>query len=79
MNSSSSRLLTADLCLRASRMMRVGLIEPASSSRTARNAAYVVAKAMEPDLDFQKFLPRFDAVMAELVAQVPADIQPWAR
>jgi len=47
--------------------------------KAARNAAYVAAKAIEPDLDFQKFSPRFDADMAERIAQVPADIQPWAR
>jgi hypothetical protein len=44
-----------------------------------RDGEIPVTEIVEPDMDFQKFSPRFDDVMAELVAQVPADIQPWAR
>lgn len=46
--------------------------------KSVRNFAYLRAKTREPGLDFQKFSPRFDAIMAGLIAQVPASLQPWA-
>ncbi|MBK3780084.1 glycosyltransferase family 2 protein [Paraburkholderia aspalathi] len=46
--------------------------------KSVRNAAYERAKRLEPALDFQQFSPRFDKIMAELIAQVPAHLQPWA-
>ncbi|MEX3983669.1 glycosyltransferase [Paraburkholderia sp. EG287A] len=47
--------------------------------KSVRNFAYLRAKGREPGLDFQAFSPRFDATMAGLIAQVPAQLRPWAE
>jgi len=46
--------------------------------KAVRSAAYDAAKLAEPDLDFQKFSPRYDLQMAELLAKVPPHLLPWA-
>jgi glycosyltransferase involved in cell wall biosynthesis len=47
--------------------------------KAQRDNAYTEARHLEPDLDFQKFSPRFDAKMAQLVEAVPFNLRAWAE